>query len=135
MGLQGHFLHASRSTQQSKHNLFRGEALRRLSARARRQTISTFEPLILLRVPLTNFGWSPRTKCNLRKIGMRRRVPGLPISNCAGRCNNLVPRGIKVSARDVTQKVFFECLYWFQDWPYLRSESNCSCTPTPPLFS
>ena len=39
------------------------------------------------------------------------RVPGLPISNCAGSCNNLVPRGTKVSAIDVTQKVFSECLY------------------------
>ena len=43
--------------------------------------------------------------------GVSARVQGLPISNCAGSCNNLVPRGTKVSAIDVTQKVFFQCLY------------------------
>jgi len=46
-----------------------------------------------------------------RMEGTGTRVPGLPISNCAGSCNNLMPRGAKVSAIDVTQKVFFECLY------------------------
>jgi len=62
----------------------------------------------------------------------KSRVPGHPIRNCAGSSNNLVPRGTKVSAIDVTQKVFFECLYWFQDWANLASSqlSVCSYTPT-----
>jgi len=68
IGVQGRFLNASGWTQQPKYNLFRGEALHRLAARARRQTISTFEPLILLRSPLTNFRLNPRTKCNLRNF-------------------------------------------------------------------
>jgi len=45
----------------------------------------------------------------------KARVPGLPIGDCAGSSNNLVPRGAKLSATDVTLKVFFERLYWFQD--------------------
>jgi len=68
MGVQGRFWDASGSTWQAKCTPFRGAVLCRLAARARRQTISAFEPLILLRAPLTNFGWNPRTKCNLRKI-------------------------------------------------------------------
>jgi len=55
MGVQGRFLDASGLTHQPKYNLFRGAALHRLAARARRQTISAFEPLILLCSPLTNF--------------------------------------------------------------------------------
>ena len=45
MGVQGRFLDASGLTQQPKYNLFRGAALHRLTARARRQKISAFEPL------------------------------------------------------------------------------------------
>jgi len=56
MGVQGRFWDESGSTRQPKYTPFRGAALRRLAARARRQTISAFEPLILLRSPLTNFG-------------------------------------------------------------------------------
>jgi len=59
------------------------------------------------------------------------RVQGLPMRNCAGNSNNLVPRSTKVSAIDVTPKVFFERLYWFQDWPYLRSESTVCVLPHP----
>jgi len=55
MGVQGRFLDASGSTQQPKYNPFKGGALRCLAAHTRRQTISAFEPLILLRAPLTNF--------------------------------------------------------------------------------
>jgi len=36
------------------------------------------------------------------------RVPGLSIGKCAGISNNLVPRGTKVSAVDVTAKTVFE---------------------------
>ena len=59
MGVQGRFLDASGSTQQPKYNPFNGVVLPHLAARARRQTILAFEPLILLRSPLTNFGWTP----------------------------------------------------------------------------
>jgi len=59
------------------------------------------------------------------------RVPEIPIRNCAGSSNNLVPRVTKVSAIDVTSKVFFERLYWFQDWPYLSSESTVCVLPHP----
>ena len=50
-------------------------ALRRLVVGACRQTISAFESLVLLRAPLTKFGWNPRTKCNLIKIGRRSDSP------------------------------------------------------------
>jgi len=45
--------------------------------------------------------------------------------------NNLLPRGTKVSAIDVTSKVFFDRLYWFQDWLYLSSESTVCVLPHP----
>ena len=50
---------------------------------------------------------------------------------CAGSSNNLVPRVTKVSAIDVTLNVFFERLYWFQDWPHLSSESTVRVLPHP----
>ena len=59
------------------------------------------------------------------------RVPGLPTRNCAGSSNNLVPRGTKMSAIDVTSKVFFERLYWFQDWAHLSPESTVRVLPHP----
>ena len=59
------------------------------------------------------------------------RVPGLPIRNCAGSSNLLVPRGTKVSAIDVTQKLFFERLYWFQDWAHLSPKSTVRVLPLP----
>jgi len=74
-GQRGRFLDASGSTRQPKYNPFRGAALRHLAARACRQTISAFEPLNLLRSPLTNFGWTPRTKYNLRKFGRGIKSP------------------------------------------------------------
>jgi len=58
-------------------------------------------------------------------------VPGLPIGHCAGSSNNLVPRGAKLSAIDVTLKVLFERLYWFQDWAHLRPESTVCVLPQP----
>ena len=56
VGVQGRFLDASGSTLQPKYSPIGGAAQRRLAARARRQTISAFEPLILPHAPLTNFG-------------------------------------------------------------------------------
>ena len=40
-----------------------------------------------------------------------RESTGLPIGDCAGSFNDLVPRGTKLSAIDVTAKAFFEHLY------------------------
>jgi len=67
-GRTGTFLGCVWLDMAGKVHSLQGAVLCRLAARARRQTISAFEPLILLRAPLTNFGWNPRTKCNLRKI-------------------------------------------------------------------
>jgi len=49
--VQGRFLDASGLTRQPEYNPIGGEALHRVAARARRQTILAFEPLILLRSP------------------------------------------------------------------------------------
>jgi len=48
VGVRGRFLDASGWTQKSKYTPIGAAALRHLAARARRQTISAFEPLILL---------------------------------------------------------------------------------------
>ena len=37
------------------------------------------------------------------------------LENCVGSSNNLVPRGTKVSAIEMTSKIVFERLYWSQD--------------------
>ena len=76
-------------------------------------------------------GICPSLVCSVRP----REGTGLPIRNCAGSSNNLVPKGTKVSAIDLTPKVFFERLCWFEDWAHLSSESPvcgmCVCYHTP----
>ena len=47
-------------------------------------------------------------------VPRRDESTGTPFSNCAGSYNNLVPRGAKMSALDMTQKVFFECLCMYR---------------------
>jgi len=64
-------------------------------------------------------------------IIMPMRVPGLPIGDCAGSSNNLVPRGTKLSAIDVTARAIFECVYLVQDCANLRPESNVPIHPQP----
>jgi len=60
----------------------------------------------------TNTDDSERKIQNQRKNdGVGGEGTGLPIGDCAESCNNLVPRGAKSSAIDVTLKVFFERLY------------------------
>jgi len=54
-----------------------------------------------------------------------------PYWDCMGSSNNLVPRGAKLSATDVTLKVFFEPLYSFQDWAHLSPESTVRVLPHP----
>jgi len=66
-------------------------------------------------------------RSTLKKV--KAMEPGLPIRNCAGSSNNLVPRGTKVSAIDVTQREFFERLYWFQDRAHLSLESTVRVLP------
>jgi len=56
-----------------------------------------------------------------------RRVPG----NCAGSSNNLVPRGIKLSAIDVTAKAFFERLYLVLGVSPFEPESTVLTHPHP----
>ena len=68
------------------------------------------------------------------KNRMWRMVLGLPIGDCAGSSNNLMPRGAKLSAIDVTPKIFFERLYWFQDQVNLSPESTV-CVLTHPHCS
>jgi len=48
VGVRGRLLDASSSTRKSKYTPIGAEVLHRLAARARRQTITAFEPLILL---------------------------------------------------------------------------------------
>jgi hypothetical protein len=42
---------------------------------------------------------------------LQRRVRGLPIGDCAGSSNNLVPTCLNLIAIEVTEKTFFERLY------------------------
>ena len=42
-----------------------------------------------------------------------------------------LPRGTEVSALDLTFKVIFECLYWFQDWARLSFKSAVRVLPHP----
>jgi len=62
------------------------------------------------------------------------RVPGLPIGDCAEISNNLVPRGTKLSAIDVTSKAIFERLYVVLGLSPFEPRVKCPYTPTlPPL--
>jgi len=66
-----------------------------------------------------------------------RRVPGLPIRDCAASSNNLVPRGAKVSAIDVTVKtILHESLYLVSGLSPIYAPSQLSlCTHTPTAHS
>ena len=61
------------------------------------------------------------------------RVPGLPIRNCAESSKNLLPRVSrwKVNAINVTRKIIFERLYYFQDWAHVSSVSTVRVLPHP----
>ena len=52
----------------------------------------------------------------ISRILGRPGVPGLPIRDCTGSSNNLVPRIDKVSAIDVTAKASFDRLYLVSCW-------------------
>ena len=60
-------------------------------------------------------------------VPFEERVPVLPTRSS----NNSVPMGAKVSAIEVTPKIFFERLYWFQDWAHLSPESTVRVLPHP----
>jgi hypothetical protein len=79
------------------------------------------------------------TSCSTWKIGRSNhkrpqgsRVPGLPVRNCARVSNNLVPRGTKVNAIDVTTKTFFERLYLFPELSPSKAPSQLSVCPHTP---
>ena len=59
-------------------------------------------------------------------------VPGLPIGDWAGSSNNLVPRGTKLSAIDMTAKTIFECMYLILGLRQFAPWVNCPYAPTPP---
>jgi len=59
---------------------------------------------------------------------MGTRVPGLPISNCAGSCNNLVTRVTKVSAIDVTKSIL--CVFVLVSGLALFGLESSPHTPT-----
>jgi hypothetical protein len=62
-----------------------------------------------------------------------KRVPGLPIRNCARSSNNRGPRWLKLSAIDVTVKTVFERLYLVSGLAPIGALSQlsvCSHTPT-----
>ena len=61
--------------------------------------------------------------------------PGLPVGNCAGSSNNLVPRGTKVSAINVTATALFERLYSVLALNPFEPRVNCPHAPTPPLLT
>jgi len=67
---------------------------------------------------------------NLANLGTLEGT-GTAVRNCEGSSNNSVPRDTKVSAIDVTPKVFFECLCWFQDWDHFFSNSSFLFSHTP----
>jgi len=73
--------------------------------------------------------WNPQASA---PITSGTRVLGLPIGDCAGSSNNLVPRGTKLSATDVTAKAFFERLYLVLGLSPFEPRVNCPYAPTPP---
>jgi len=66
--------------------------------------------------------------------GVSLRVPGLFIGECAGISNNLVPRGTRLNAIDVTAKIFFERFYLIPGLSPFEPRVNCPCAPTTPPF-
>ena len=64
-----------------------------------------------------------------------RRVPGLPIRDCAGSSNNLAQMCPKLSAIHVTQKTFFERLYLVAGLSPFEPRVNCPYAPTLLLFT
>ena len=71
--------------------------------------------------------------CNSRQ-GYMRRVPGLPIKNCADISNNLVQKGAQVSTIDVTGNIIFERLYFVSGLRNIALFVTMPSAPTsPPL--
>jgi len=66
-------------------------------------------------------------------FGVLKRVPGLPVTDCAVSSNNLAPWCPKVSAIDVTAQTIFERRFVFCFWTYanLRPESTVPVHPHP----
>jgi len=94
-----------------------------------------FPPYFCWQSSCVNVNPSKRRFFRLCTFDVTPRVPGLPITNCAGSCNNLVPRDTKMSAKNVTPKVSFERSYWFQDSAHLSSESTIRFLPHPHCYT
>ena len=86
--------------------------------------------LVVLQLVLVT-RYSDRWWCSM----VQCKVQGLPIGNCAGSSNNLVLRGTKLSAIDMTAEAFFERLYLVLGFSPFEPRVNCPYAPTPPLFS
>ena len=61
-----------------------------------------------------------------------RRVPGLPIRDCAKSCNNREHTETQLSAIHVTAKAFFERLYLVLRLNPFEPRVKCPYAPTPP---
>ena len=68
-------------------------------------------------------------------VCVARRVPGPSIRDCAGSFDNLAQMCPKLSAIDMTGKIFFERLYWVPGLGTLGPGFNCPYAPTPPPFN
>jgi len=83
------------------------------------------------------FSWCLLAHCHIGSkhvISRPTRVPGRSIGDCAEISNNLVPRGTKLSAIDVTSKAFFERLYVVLGLSPFEPRVKCPYAPTlPPL--
>ena len=64
-----------------------------------------------------------------------RRVPGLPIRDCARGCDNCVHPRPQMSAIDVTKKYYLSVCIWFQEWAHLGPESTVPMHPQLWLFT
>jgi len=63
-----------------------------------------------------------------------RRVPGLPIRDCARGCNNSAQMCTQLSAIDVTTKTFFERLYLVLGMRKIAPWVKCPYAPTTPTI-
>jgi len=64
------------------------------------------------------------------RICVARRVPGLPIRDCARGCNICVDMRAQMSAIDVTNKILFERLYLVSEIHTFAPWVNCPYAPT-----
>jgi len=83
-----------------------------------------------LRFSIFKVGWL--VGCDL--VPLVRRVPGLPIRDCARSCNNRGHTHPQLSATVVTEKTFFERLYLVVGLRKIAPWVNCPYAPTTPTI-